>query len=70
MAVKSELSLFKKEGKEDNQKTPAETWEENTDKRALDELFKLTYSYKSSKSYYELMKFVSRFRFYSPITQC
>jgi len=66
MAEKSELSLFKKEIQEDNQKTPAETWEENTDKRALDELFKLTYSYKSSKSYYELVKFVTRFWFYSP----
>jgi len=46
--------------------TPAASWEQDVVKRALDELFQLTCQYKSSKSFYELMKFVARFRFYSP----
>ncbi len=33
---------------------------------ALDELFILARKYNSSKSYYELMQFVGKFRFYSP----
>lgn len=46
--------------------TPAAIWEQDSAKRALDELFSLTYQYKTSKSYHELMQFVARFRFYSP----
>ncbi|MBE0448573.1 MAG: hypothetical protein IBX64_10835 [Actinobacteria bacterium] len=46
--------------------TPAGTWEQDAAKRALDELFTLTYQYKSSKSFHELLQFVARFRFYSP----
>jgi len=46
--------------------SPAEIWEKDAVKRALDELFSLTCQYKTSESFCELMKFVSRFRFYSP----
>ena len=35
-------------------------------RRALDELFRLTLQYRSSQSYYDLLRFISRFRFYSP----
>jgi hypothetical protein len=35
-------------------------------RRALDELFRLTYQYSSTKSYDELLRFVARFRFYAP----
>jgi hypothetical protein len=46
--------------------TPAKVWEADAAKRALDELFTLTFQYKGSKAYYELLQFVARFRFYSP----
>lgn len=46
--------------------TPAEIWEKDSAKRALDELFNLACQYKSSASYWELMKFIRRFKFYSP----
>jgi len=45
--------------------SPARRWEMETTKRALDELFVRVRHYKSSKSYAELIEFVSRFRFYS-----
>lgn len=46
--------------------SPADAWDRDAAKRALDELFSLTCQYKSSAAYYSLLKFVSRFRFYSP----
>ncbi len=46
--------------------TPAAVWEKDSAKRALDELFTQTSQYKTSKSYGELVQFISRFRFYSP----
>lgn len=46
--------------------TPAAAWDRDTAKRALDELFSLTRQYRSSKTYHELLQFVTRFRFYSP----
>jgi len=46
--------------------SPAEVWDRDASKRALDELFSLTCQYKSSGSYRSLLDFVSRFRFYSP----
>ena len=46
--------------------SPAEAWDRDASKRALDELFSLTCQYKSSDSYDSLLKFVSHFRFYSP----
>jgi len=45
---------------------PAEAWDQDAAKRALDELFTFTFQYKDSKAYQELMQFVARFRFYSP----
>ena len=46
--------------------TPADAWEQDAAKRALDELFSLTTQYRSSKAYHDLLRFVARFRFYSP----
>lgn len=40
--------------------------ERDADRRALDELFRLTRQYSSTQSYNELLKFIARFRFYSP----
>jgi hypothetical protein len=45
---------------------PASLWERESVNRALDELFSLTQQYRSSANYHELMKFIARFRFYSP----
>jgi len=58
-----QISLFDIKG---DTRTPAEEWSEDAAKHALDELFNATYAYRSSKEYMELMRFVSRFRFYSP----
>jgi hypothetical protein len=44
----------------------AEPWEKEVTERALDELFKATIAYRSTQSYLELMRFIARFRFYSP----
>jgi len=46
--------------------TPADAWDHDATKRALDELFSLTAQYRTSKAYHDLIQFVSRFRFYSP----
>jgi len=46
--------------------SPASEWALDAGKRALDELFSLTTQYRSGESYHELLKFVSRFRRYSP----
>ncbi len=46
--------------------SPAQRWEEETTRRALDELFTGTRQYRSSQAFDTLLKFVSRFRFYSP----
>lgn len=46
--------------------TPASIWDRDAAKRALDELFAHTIQYRSSKAYYDLLVFVSRFRRYSP----
>jgi len=45
--------------------SPARRYEMEATKHALDELFVQARQYKSSKSYAELIQFVSRFRFYS-----
>ena len=39
---------------------------EDSTKRALDELFSLTRQYKSAKAYHDLLRFIGHFRFYSP----
>ena len=46
--------------------TPAVVWERDAAKRALDELFSLTFQYKTSAAYRDLLQFVTRFRSYSP----
>jgi hypothetical protein len=46
--------------------SPAFEWAEDSAKHALDDLFNATFAYRRSQEYYELMKFVKRFRFYSP----
>lgn len=46
--------------------TPAGVWERDKVKRTLDELFAHTIRYKSSIAYYEMLRFVARFRRYSP----
>jgi hypothetical protein len=62
-----EPPLSKHDGREQHgPPTPAELWNENVTRHALDELVNLALQYKSSKSYQELIRFVARFRFYSP----
>lgn len=51
---------------ESGPETPAAVWEKDSAKRALDELFSLTSQYKASQSFHQLIRFVARFRFYSP----
>ena len=46
--------------------TPANAWERDGTKRTLDELFSLTHQYRNSEDYHALIKFVARFRSYSP----
>ncbi len=46
--------------------SPAGAWEWDAAKRTLDELFAHTIRYKSSKAYYEMLRFVAGFRWYSP----
>ena len=46
--------------------SPAAEWAEEKAKHALDDLFYATRAYRSSNEYFDLMKFVKRFRFYSP----
>jgi len=53
-------------GNEFDDGTPAEKWQHDSDKRALDELFTMTSSYRSSGAFNELLQFVSCFRFYAP----
>lgn len=48
------------------EESPAIAWEKDAARRALDELFSLARQYQTSGSYFELMKFIARFRFYSP----
>jgi hypothetical protein len=46
--------------------TPAAEWDRDAARRALDELFTLARRYQSSQQYIELLRFIARFRFYSP----
>ena len=58
-----QISLF---GFKKSSNTPAEEWSEDATKHGLDELFNATYAYRNSKEFMKMMRFVSRFRFYSP----
>lgn len=54
-------------GNDPQEPTPAPVeWHRHTAARALDELFNLARQYKTSAAYYDLLRFISRFRFYSP----
>ncbi len=46
--------------------SPGASWNEESARRGLDELFSLTRQYKSSKTYRGLLDFIAQFRFYSP----
>jgi hypothetical protein len=46
--------------------SPDAGWDPTSGKRALDELLHLTTQYRSGQDYFELMKFIARFRTYSP----
>jgi hypothetical protein len=46
--------------------TPAQMWDRDLATRSLDELFTLARKYNSSQAYHDLLKFIARFRFYSP----
>ncbi len=46
--------------------SPADDWDAHATRRVLDELFCYARQYRSSQSYDGLLKFVARFRFYSP----
>jgi len=50
----------------DGARTPAQIWDEDITRRALDELFSHARKYRTSASYGQLMKFVTRFRSYAP----
>ena len=47
-------------------RSPANHWAAEETKHALDELFNATYLYRASDEFYNLIKFVRRFKFYSP----
>jgi hypothetical protein len=49
-----------------DQPSPAEQWDEQVAKRALDELFHATLKYRTSQAFHDLICFVRKFRFYSP----
>lgn len=49
-----------------HEETPAQRWEADGIKRALDELFSSARKYRSADSFSALMQFISRFRFYAP----
>ena len=46
--------------------SPAGTWDRTAAKRALDDLFHNAAHYRSSAALHDLLRFVARFRFYSP----
>jgi hypothetical protein len=46
--------------------SPADEWDAHATKRVLDELFCFARQYRSSQSYDGLLKFIARFRLYSP----
>jgi len=49
----------------DSELLPAQQWDDNAKKRALDELFTQTKQYSSSADYHSLLQFISRFKRYS-----
>ena len=45
---------------------PADVWDKQSARRALDDLFRNAQQYTSSDDFRQLIKFIARFRFYSP----
>jgi hypothetical protein len=63
---REDLSVQEEQAYLFEESSPAGVWQRDAAKRALDGLFSLASQYKSSREYFELIRFVSRFRFYSP----
>jgi hypothetical protein len=68
MVNSNQETLFSDEPDINPQSAPssANVWDKDNAKGALDELFSLTFQYKTSKAYQDLLQFVGRFGFYSP----
>lgn len=60
------MSIQGRQGELFEEASPAVAWQRDAAKRALDELFSQARQYKTSREYLELLRFVGRFRFYSP----
>lgn len=60
------MSIQGKQASLFEESSPAGVWQQDAARRALDDLFSLARQYKSSKEYFELLRFIGRFRFYSP----
>lgn len=60
------MSLQGKESYLVDESSPASVWEQDVARSALDDLFRLAGQYRTSKEYSDLLKFIGRFRFYSP----
>jgi hypothetical protein len=54
------------EGPAPDGRSPADLWDRNVARHALDELFSLARQYRSSEAYLRLLQFVGHFRFYAP----
>ncbi len=54
------------QGREETAQTPAEQWNAQADKRALDELFASIGRYSSGTEFAQLLNFTRRFKHYSP----
>lgn len=59
-SVHGQMALF--EGKD----SPADDWDRDSARRALDDLFSHARQYRSSKEYHDLIQFIARFQVYSP----
>jgi hypothetical protein len=60
------MSIQGKQASLFEESSPAGVWQRDAARRALDDLFSLARQYKTSKAYFGLLKFIARFRFYSP----
>jgi hypothetical protein len=65
MASQADL-LFDPSPAQRSEPPPAAKWNRDSARRALDELFTVARQYNSSETYLELMKFIGKFRSYSP----
>lgn len=58
--AQAQMALF------DDEPSPVTNWERDVARHALDDLFCHARQYRSSNDYHDLIRFVARFRFYSP----